>query len=60
MTTALATAWDPRGETTRFTNLLPQIQEAYNEAHGITPKTIVKSIDSMAMRRTRAPPKPTR
>jgi hypothetical protein len=30
MTTALATAWDPRGETTRFTYLLPQLQEAYS------------------------------
>ena len=29
MTIALATAWDPRGELTRFLNLLPQIQAAY-------------------------------
>lgn len=30
MTIALATAWDPRGETTRFKNLLPQLQDAYS------------------------------
>jgi hypothetical protein len=29
MRIALATAWDPRGEMTRFLNLLPQFQDAY-------------------------------
>ena len=30
MTIALATAWQPRGESTRFRILLPQIQDAYS------------------------------
>lgn len=30
MTIALATAWDPRGEMTRFLSLLPQFQDAYS------------------------------
>jgi hypothetical protein len=30
MTIVLATAWHPRGEKTRFRNLLPQLQDAYS------------------------------
>lgn len=48
MTIALATAWDPRGELTRFHNLLPRLQDAYSGmAFSLPPKVETQLVNQL-------------